>query len=238
MTNRSIVFLTACTLAGLALLIGLGVWQLKRLAWKEGLIAEIETRAKGEPIALKDAIAVAREGRDPSYYRVRVDGRFDNAKELYLYSVADERVGWHVITPLTSSDGTVLMVDRGFVPDVLRDPAKRAQGEIEGPVTVTGLARTPEIQGAFVPDNEVAANRWFWRDLADMTHALFPRRRAGGRPVLPGGREIRRAGRLARRRPDPSRAPQQPFAVRHHLVPARRRPCRHLPGLCQGRLSP
>ena len=101
MTNRSIVFLTACTLAGLALLIGLGVWQLKRLAWKEGLIAEIETRAKGEPIALKDAIAVAREGRDPSYYRVRVDGRFDNAKELYLYSVADERVGWHVIAPLT-----------------------------------------------------------------------------------------------------------------------------------------
>ena len=180
MTNRSIVFLTACTLAGLALLIGLGVWQLKRLAWKEGLIAEIETRAKGEPIALKDAIAVASEGRDPSYYRVRVDGRFDNAKELYLYSVADERVGWHVITPLTSSDGAVLMVDRGFVPDVLRDPAKRAQGEIEGPVTVTGLARTPEIQGAFVPDNEVAANRWFWRDLAGMTHALFP----GGAPAV------------------------------------------------------
>jgi cytochrome oxidase assembly protein ShyY1 len=104
---------------------------------------------------------------------VRVDGRFDNAKELYLYSVADERVGWHVITPLTSSDGAVLMVDRGFVPDVLRDPAKRAQGEIEGPVTVTGLARTPEIQGAFVPDNEVAANRWFWRDLAGMTEEGF-----------------------------------------------------------------
>lgn len=111
---------------------------------------------------------------------MRVDGRFDNAKELYLYSVADERVGWHVITPLTSSDGAVLMVDRGFVPDVLRDPAKRAQGEIEGPVTVTGLARTPEIQGAFVPDNEVAANRWFWRDLAGMTHALFP----GGAPEV------------------------------------------------------
>ena len=122
MANRSIVFLTACTLAGLGLLIGLGVWQLKRLAWKEGLIAEIETRAKGEPIALKDAIAVAREGRDPSYYRVRVDGRFDNAKELYLYSVADERVGWHVIAPLTATDGTVLIVDRGFVPDALRDP--------------------------------------------------------------------------------------------------------------------
>jgi len=28
MTNRGLVVLTACTLAGLALLIGLGVWQL------------------------------------------------------------------------------------------------------------------------------------------------------------------------------------------------------------------
>jgi len=182
MTNRGLVVLTACTLAGLALLIGLGVWQLKRLAWKEGLIAEIETRAKGEPIPLQDAIAVSREGRDPSYYRVRVDGRFDNAKELYLYSVAEERVGWHVITPLTSPDGTVVLVDRGFVPDALRDPAKRAEGEIEGPVTVTGLARTPEIHGAFVPDNEVAANRWFWRDLAGMTHALYS---AGAPAVAP-----------------------------------------------------
>ncbi len=182
MTNRGLVVLTAFTLAGLALLIGLGVWQLKRLAWKEGLIAEIETRAKGAPIPLQDAIAVSRAGRDPSYYRVRVDGRFDHAKELYLYFVTEEGVGWHVITPLISPDGTVILVDRGFVPDALRDPAKRAEGEIEGPVTVTGLARTPEIQGAFVPDNEVAANRWFWRDLAGMTHALYP---AGAPAVAP-----------------------------------------------------
>ena len=121
------------TLAGLALLIGLGVWQLKRLAWKEGLIAEIETRAKGEPITLKDAIAVAREGRDPSYYRVRVDGRFDNAKERYLYSVADERVGWHVIAPLTSSTGPWSWSIAASSRTRLRDPAKRAQGEIDGP---------------------------------------------------------------------------------------------------------
>jgi surfeit locus 1 family protein len=182
MTNRGLVILTACTLAGLAILIGLGVWQLQRLAWKEGLIAEIETRAKGEPIPLQDAIAVARAGGDPSYYRVRVDGRFDNAKELYLYSVAAEQVGWHVITPLTASDGSVVLVDRGFVPDALRDPAKRAPGEIAGPLTVTGLARTPEIQGTFVPDNEVAANRWFWRDLAGMTQTLYP---SGGPAVAP-----------------------------------------------------
>ena len=110
------------------MLIGLGVWQLQRLHWKEGLIAEIETRTKGEPIGLDQAIAIAREGRDPSYYRVNVEGRFDHAKELYLYAVSEGRAGWHVITPLTTGDGEVVLIDRGFVPDELKNPASRAQG--------------------------------------------------------------------------------------------------------------
>lgn len=174
MSNKGLVFLTAFTLAGLALLIGLGMWQLKRLAWKEGLIAEIETRAKGAPITLPEAIAAAEDGRDPSYYRVRVEGRFDHAKELYLFAVTDDAVGWHVITPFTTAEGTVVLVDRGFVPDNLRDPAVRAEGQVEGPVTVTGLVRVPETQGAFVPDNEIPTNRWFWRDLPGMERAIYP----------------------------------------------------------------
>ena len=66
MTRKGLAWFTLFTLAIVALLIGLGVWQLKRLAWKEGLIAEIEARAKGTPITLKEAIAVSRESRDPS----------------------------------------------------------------------------------------------------------------------------------------------------------------------------
>ena len=58
MTRKGLAWFTLFTLAALALLVGLGVWQLKRLAWKEGLIAEIEARAKGTPITLKEAIAV------------------------------------------------------------------------------------------------------------------------------------------------------------------------------------
>ncbi len=175
MTNRGLIFLTAFTLAGLALLIGLGVWQLKRLAWKEGLIAEIETRAKGEPVTLQDAIAVAREGRDPSYYRVHVKGHFDHAKERYLYALStDGEPGWHVITPLDTVEGELVLVDRGFVPDRVRDPSTRAAGQLDGDVDVTGLVRLPESQGLFIPDNDPNANRWFWRDLSGMTYSMFP----------------------------------------------------------------
>ena len=38
---KGLVGLTACVLAALAVLVALGVWQLERLKWKEGLIAQI-----------------------------------------------------------------------------------------------------------------------------------------------------------------------------------------------------
>jgi surfeit locus 1 family protein len=172
MRTKSLAGLTALMLAALALLIWLGVWQLQRLHWKEGLIAEIETRTKGAPIGLSQATALVREGKDPSYYRVKLEGRFDHAKELYLYAVSEGRAGWHVITPLTTGQGDVVLIDRGFVPEELRDPSSRAQGELGGVVAVTGIVRVPETQATFTPDNEVGANRWFWRDLPAMARAV------------------------------------------------------------------
>jgi surfeit locus 1 family protein len=174
MQQKGLVGLTALMLAGLAVLIGLGLWQLKRLEWKQGLIAQIEARTKGPPITLEDAVALAGEGRDPSYYRVRVDGRFHHAKERYLYAVSEGRVGWHVITPLETEDGDMVLVDRGFVPDELKDPSARAPGQVENVVTVTGIARSPETQSLFTPDNEPKVNRWFWRDLGGMARSMFP----------------------------------------------------------------
>lgn len=180
MSTRGLVLFTAFAAASLAVLIGLGVWQLQRLQWKEGLIAQIEARTKSPPISLEEAVAIARKGDDVSYLRVRVDGRFDHGKERYLYAFTDDDVGWHVITPLTTSKGEVLLVDRGFVPDAVKDPASRAQGQLTDIVTVTGLARPSESQGPFVPNNEPEHNRWFWRDLGAMARSMFP----GGAPEL------------------------------------------------------
>ena len=182
MQTKSLVGLTALMLAAFAVLTGLGVWQLQRLEWKQGLIAQIEARTNGPPITLEDAVALAGEGRDPSYYRVRADGRFHHAKERYLYAVSEGRVGWHVVTPLETEDGDMVLVDRGFVPDELKDPSARALGQVENVITVTGIVRTPETQAVFTPDNEPKVNRWFWRDLAGMARSMFP---AGTTEVAP-----------------------------------------------------
>ncbi len=173
MRARSLLVLTVLSVAAFAVLIGLGVWQLQRLQWKEGLIAEIEMRTKAEPVSLKEAVTRARAGEDVSYVRMRVDGRFDNGKERYLFAVSDGTPGWHVITPLTTPEGEVVLIDRGFVPYAFRDPASRPEGELTDAVTITGLARPPETQGLFIPDNEIEQNRWFWRDLAAMAKSVF-----------------------------------------------------------------
>lgn len=174
MRSRGLLLFTAFIAASLALLIGLGVWQLQRLEWKQGLITQIEARAKAEPVTLKVALTRARSGEDVSYLRVRVDGRFDNGNERYLYAVSDGTPGWRVITPLATQDGAVVLVDRGFVPNAFKEPSSRAQGEINDEVAVTGLARNPDSQGLFIPDNEPVENRWFWRDLGAMSKSMFP----------------------------------------------------------------
>jgi surfeit locus 1 family protein len=76
----------------------------------------------------------------------------------------------------------VVLIDRGFVPNGFKEPSSRAQGEISDAVTVTGLARTSEAQGLFVPDNEPAQNRWFWRDFGAMAKSMLP---AGTPDVAP-----------------------------------------------------
>ncbi len=168
---KGLVWPAVMTLAGLAILIGLGNWQMHRLAWKEGLIAAIAERAHAEPVPLA---AAERRGGDVEYLRVKARGTLLNDKELDFYAF-DEQAGpgWHILTPLWIADGSVVFVNRGFVPDELKDAAKRRDGGPAGEVEIIGLARKPEAAGAFTPANDAGKNIWYWRDLPAMAAAAF-----------------------------------------------------------------
>ena len=113
--------------------IGLGVWQLQRLEWKEGLIARIEARTRARAPDPRPRHRAGREGRDPSYIPVRAEGRFHHTRERYLYALSlDGEPGWHVITPLETVKGTMVLVDRGFVPERLARPRNPARGPDPG----------------------------------------------------------------------------------------------------------
>jgi surfeit locus 1 family protein len=124
-------------------------------------------------MTLAEAIAFAMDGRDPSYLHVNVAGRFQNDKEKHLYAIADGAPGWHLITPLVTEDGAVVLVDRGFVPDAMKEQATRPQSHVEGETSVTGLVRLPESKGTFTPKSDLDRNRWYFRDLDGMARSMF-----------------------------------------------------------------
>ena len=167
--RRRIATFITLTVAFL-ILIGLGTWQVERLHWKEGLIAEIEARRTAPPISIDQVAAIVAEGRDVDYRAISVTGRFDHTKERYFLATRDGEPGFYVYTPLSAADGRIVFVNRGFVPDELKDPAKRKQGQIEGDVAIVGLARAKLTQkpSFMVPDNDPAKNLFFWKDMDAM----------------------------------------------------------------------
>jgi surfeit locus 1 family protein len=154
-------------------MVSLGTWQMQRLAWKNGLIAQIEARTRDEPITLAEELRRAAAGEDVEYLRVRTTGRFMPGRERYYYAPSSSAgPGWHVYVPLTSSSGIVI-VNRGFVADGNRDPATRPEN-FDRDVTIVGLARRSETRTTFTPDNDETRNVWYWRDLTGMTRSLLP----------------------------------------------------------------
>ena len=108
--------------------------------------------------------------RTDAYRRIRATGTFDHAAETRVLAVTELGGGFWIVTPLRTDQGIVL-VNRGFVPDALRDPVSRAAGQVGGRVTVTGLLRMTEPHGGFLRANDPAADRWYSRDVAAIAAA-------------------------------------------------------------------
>jgi surfeit locus 1 family protein len=162
---------TVFTIPAIALMLGLGVWQLDRLAWKTDLIAEIQSRLAAPPAPLGDVLAEAGGAlAGVQFRRVSVTGEFLNDRELYLAARSmNGNPGYHVMTPFRQADGGTVLVDRGWVPVDRKLPAARADGQLAGPQTLDGVIRLPRAGKAwFQPDNEPQNNMWFWIDLPAM----------------------------------------------------------------------
>ena len=166
---------TLLALSSLVVLVGLGNWQMSRKAWKDALVQQIEAGLRSAPVALGEALRgwpclAAKNCLFPEYARVRVRGRFEHDRERYFYA-PDPSLGpgVHVYTPLVLEDGRRVMVNRGFVPEQLRAPAKREAGQSKGTIEIVGLLRGPGEKAMFTPENDQDGNLWFWRDLGGMS---------------------------------------------------------------------
>jgi surfeit locus 1 family protein len=159
---RPLPALTAAAGLLFAFLVGLGVWQLERLQWKLALIAQVDASMAAPAISASEALRLGVDGAQ--YRHVRLNGHFNNAKEAFVLATAEGEPVYHVLVPFETPQG-VFMVDRGRIPQALKNPERRRAGLIEGETEVVGIWRTPDPASTFTPSPDLSARLWFSRDV-------------------------------------------------------------------------
>lgn len=148
---------------GTAILVGLGVWQMQRLAWKEGVLANIDAQI-GAP-----AVGVPREP-DPDgdkYLAVRALGRFTGEEAHVLASIKQIGAVYRIIGVFETDGNRRLLVDRGYVLEADKNASRP-------PVQtgITGNLHWPDEVDSYTPDPDPANNQWFARDVTALSDAL------------------------------------------------------------------
>ena len=177
-SRGGVVAATVFALLALVILIGLGVWQLERKAWKENLIATMTARLDGVPRALPPRAEwpALNPDRD-EYTRVHFAAEFLDGQEALVYAAGSgvrtdiKGPGYFVFAPARLPDGSIVVVDRGFLPPERKDLATRAQGAPHGTIDIVGVMRWPESRGMFTPPDDLKSNVWYLRDPAAMARA-------------------------------------------------------------------
>ncbi|MEM6408336.1 MAG: SURF1 family protein [Pseudomonadota bacterium] len=168
MTKRMIIPLIF-GLVGCAILISLGVWQVQRLAWKEGILAEIEQEIAADPVPLP----AEPDPEADRYLPVMLEGDFTGEELHVLFSIKNVGPGYRVIAPFNTKDGRRVLVDRGFAYTTEKDLNRSADD-----VALIGNLHWPEEIDSFTPEPDIASNIWFARDVPEMARQL------GAEPLL------------------------------------------------------
>lgn len=178
--------LSALALSLLLLFAGLGTWQVIRLQWKLALIQRVNARVHAAPSTIPPAVSPSPEwptvsAANDEYRHLRLSGHFLFDLTTPVQAVTARDTGFWLITPLCRPDGTVVLVNRGFVPGALGAdsgyPARRAgagacsANRAGAAVTLTGLLRLTEPKGGFLRTNDPLHQRWFSRDVAAIAAA-------------------------------------------------------------------
>lgn len=153
---------TFLALAGMALLMTLGAWQLQRLEWKQNLLSAIEAGAQN-PMPL--GIADLNEAN--LYQSGTLRGRFMPDNEILLQAkISDGEPGYHVITPFNAG-GELVLVNRGWAPLDYKTSVNQQN-------VIKGMIRPLPRPNAFTPDNDPEAGVWFWLDLEALDNISIP----------------------------------------------------------------
>jgi len=166
---------TFFALAGIAILVALGIWQLDRKVWKENLIATLTARLSQMPHALPARATWPNLTQaDNEFRRVSFPAEFIPGQQALVYTAGSafrpdvHGPGYWVFAPARLAGGSLVIVDRGFVAFDRKDAASISPS---GVVDIVGVMRWPETRGLFTPADEPQNNVWYLRDPAAMAKA-------------------------------------------------------------------
>lgn len=173
---RRIAGLSVFSAAMVAVLIGLGVWQLQRRVEKHALIAMLDQRLAAAPVplpALADwpSLTPARD----EFRRVRFSAAFAARPEAHVFSSGSgvradiTSPGVWVFAPARVQGSGIVVVNRGFAPE---GQFERIAPPPSGEVVLTGYLRFPETPRLWTPQADRAKRLWFLRDPQAMAQAL------------------------------------------------------------------
>ena len=180
---RKTIFALILGLSGAGVLAGLGLWQVQRLQWKEGIIAAAETMIAADPVALPAMLDPVSD----RYRAVSVSGAFTGDEAHVLTSTREDGPGFLVIASFRTDAGRLILVDRGFLTE-----AAKAAPRPPRPADVTGNLNWPDDVTPSTPPYDAARAIWYGRDVAGIAALL------GAEPVLVIARSDTGDGVLAR----------------------------------------
>lgn len=163
---------TVLAVVCVTILMGLGFWQLDRKVWKENLIATVTSRIARAPADLPPRAnwpRLLQEGNE--FSRVTFPAEFLEGQEALVYTAGSpfrpdvKGPGYWVFAPAQLAGGSIVLVNRGFIPLDKKDPATRPEGNVRGSIDIVGAMRWPETRGLFTPADDPKTNVWYLRDL-------------------------------------------------------------------------
>ena len=169
----AVAALLALALAVVASLTALGVWQVRRLAWKESLVARVDARLRADPQPAPGPdrwAALSREADE--YRRVIVQGRFDDDRAVLVRAGTALGTGYWVLAPFRTTAGDWVLVNRGFVPPQMRAQIPHAGNAGDASPAIAGLLRFTEPRGGFLRRNDPAQGNWYSRDVDAIASAM------------------------------------------------------------------
>ena len=139
----------------------LSIWQVKRLEWKKNLISNIEKAYNSDSININ---VLSGDLRNFKFKNVYLEGTFINEKSMFLGPrVNNEKVGYHLITPFLIKDGRFILINRGWLKEIIkiREPNKE--------YLIKGILKESDIKNIFTPKNNMEKNLWFYISTDEMS---------------------------------------------------------------------